>query len=299
MRQFGLLIVNSRKYASLFILLFAFLPFFGLPTNWLSLVIVALVTLRHGAKEGALMLAWAALPAVALAALYHPLLLMSLVLIHGIFVWGFALLLRRRHSWSLILEISALLGIIAVLALHLVYPHIGAWWQVQLKTYMQHAFTHRLDLTAGAINQFAARVASYASGFIIAFVITMNLLSLLIARWWESRLFKNKYFREECYSIRMSQTASIGLVIFLAATLLFRVAPMLDAIPVVIMPLLIAALSMFHALTVQKHWRKGKLAILYGSLILFSPYVAIALAGLGFADSWCNFRVRLAKSNVS
>ena len=63
LHRFASYVMRGRRQAVIVGLLFTILPLFG----WVSNVIVSLVTLRKGAKEGAIVLLWIILPAVVVA----------------------------------------------------------------------------------------------------------------------------------------------------------------------------------------------------------------------------------------
>src|SRR5262249_104294 len=113
----------------------ALLPFLGLATAWISILLIALVTLIKGAKEGFLVMIWVALPALALFIDGDSSLLIDMIVFRVVVVWLLALLLRYRASWALTLQSVALLSSLIIAILHLHHPNIAGWWEEQLSNY--------------------------------------------------------------------------------------------------------------------------------------------------------------------
>ena len=67
LKTLGLYLLKNRYNAIWVAFVCALLPFVGLLTSWISLIIVALVTLRNGLKEGGFILIWVALPAIVMS----------------------------------------------------------------------------------------------------------------------------------------------------------------------------------------------------------------------------------------
>src|SRR3990167_4437630 len=135
MRPFGQFIMRSRRNAGLLALVFAILPLL----NWLSIIIVALVTLRRGAKEGAYILVCALLPAIVWVIISKNQTILLNMVIGAIVVWILAATLHRTSHWSWVILIAVLLGIVAIVALHTYIDDINSWWQQKMLTYLQTA----------------------------------------------------------------------------------------------------------------------------------------------------------------
>ena len=102
MKTLGALLIRSRRNAALLSFILVFIPIF----HWFSVIIMALITLRRGAKEGVLILI-SMLAAIALltlisgssAVIYNTVLAMTLV-------WFLGIILHHTHSWILVLLIA-------------------------------------------------------------------------------------------------------------------------------------------------------------------------------------------------
>ena len=134
MKTLGALLIRSRRNAALLTFILVFIPIL----HWFSLIIMALITLRRGAKEGILILI-SMLAAIALLTLiswnrvmiYNAVLAMTLV-------WLLGVILHHTYSWILVLLVAASLAIFAVTVIHWYVPDIDQWWQHSMLNYLQH-----------------------------------------------------------------------------------------------------------------------------------------------------------------
>lgn len=282
-------------YAAWAALLFALLPFVGIPTGWISAVIVAFITLRLGARSGLLVLCWSALPAAALYYWQQPALLVNMVILHNGLVWVLALVLRHYRSWSLVLEVGALLGVFAVIIVHALSPDISQWWMKHFQEYITN-MSDEIKMSPERINQTIALVSKFATGVTATFLLLANLFSLFFARWWQAVMFNPGGLGSECKEIRMGYIASmIFLVAIISSLLGSNIA--LDSLPIVILPFSLAAISLVHKLLAQHKAKVGLLVMMYGLLFFFTPYIAVMLAILALVDSLFDLRKYLVVNN--
>ncbi len=118
----------------------ALLPVFSIPTGFIAAIIVGLVTLQKGPKSGLWLLAWVALPAIALLVL-HQVGQFDVLFLRCVVVWIFASLLYRYHAWRLLLELMAYSGTALIVVLHFYVPHLHHWWTTELTAYIQQLIT--------------------------------------------------------------------------------------------------------------------------------------------------------------
>lgn len=299
MRNLGLYIMSHRRNAAWVALLFALLPFIQLPTGWISSVIVGLVTLRKGPKEGLWVIAWVALPAIALLCLGYPGLMISMVAVRCLLVFLLAWLLRRYNSWLMVLEVIAIIGLIGVALTHLIIPQTSLWWASHLSQFTaQMSSSLNLTTSPQLLKDYVSALSKIASGSLAVFVLSLDLLTLFLARWWQCVLFNQGGLRKEFYNIRMGYAINAALILCLLGVVLGSDFA-LDALPVLMLPFVIAGLSLTHVFAAHKNYGAGMLACVYIPLILFLPYVSILLAAMGAIDSWYDFRSRVLYSSTN
>jgi len=289
LNRFASYVMRGRRQAVIVGLLFTLVPLFG----WVSNVIVSLVTLRKGAKEGAIVLLWVILPAVVVASLGNRLIILYSVMGGSLFTYVLAWVLRRTQSWKAVLTVILLLGLLAVLLVHLWIPNISEVWTKQFDHYavlVKNQFN--IVLNTAHLGLFS----KFATGFQVAFLSLSVLINLILARGLQSMLYNPGQLRPELKSVRLGLWAVlILLVIGLLSFLGIVIAQ--DALPVIGLIFLLAGLSVFHAVADLKKVANKWIFLFYVLLAVFAPYVATALILFALIDSAINLRYRL-ENNV-
>lgn len=258
-----------------------------------SAVIVALVTLRKHAKEGAIVLCWAVLPIIAKAYVLEAYLFLALTLTGFVLTWIMAVLLLHFSSWSFLVQGAAVLGVVVVALLHASGLDLVGWWLVHLASYWQ-----TLDSSdGGAVNQVImdklSVLASLATGFQTFILLAMALLKLAFARWMQAMLVNPGGLRKELYCIRL------GRVCLAALVLLFAMAGSLSSLPVLDAALPLAGMYMVAGLSALHYWlapyRYAWPALLgFYVIIVLIPYAILTPLLVGALDSVIDLRKRMS-----
>lgn len=272
-----------------------FIPFFG----WVADAIVALVTLRKGTKEGALVLLWTILPSIIVGFFGYPQLWLYDVLATSVVTFGLAVVLRHYGSWAVVLQVGMVLGIIGVIAAHMLIPDIAQIWANDLNAYLQSIKQQpALNFNIKAMQQSAAALLQMATGIQVAFLLLMNLISLVIARWAQSLLFNPGALAQELHNVRLGSIAGgIFTVVIVAAVLGW--APAIDSVPVVMFIFLLAGLSLVHYLLAAAKKSNIWLAVFYLLFVLLFPYMTALLVLAALIDNWLNLREKFHIKNSS
>ncbi len=287
LHRFASYVMRGRRQAVALGLLFTIVPLLG----WVSNVIVSLVTLRKGAKEGAIVLLWVILPAVVAASLGNRGIILYGIAGGSLFSYALALVLRQTQSWKKVLTAILLIGLFVVLLVHLLIPNISIVWLNQFDHYallIKKQFNVAVDI---ARLRFFAR---FATGFQAAFVALSALINLVLARGLQSMLYNPGQLRPELESIRLSKWQVFILLALLILSCL-RVELAQDALPVAAFIFVLAGFSVFHALAHLKNLAKKWILLVYVLLVIFFPYIAAAFMLLAVVDSVVNFRHRKMK----
>lgn len=257
-----------------------FIPLFGT----VSILIAGLVTLRKGALAGFWVALAATLPYFILLP-FQPMPLglwvVGIISASNFFTWAFAVLLNRYGNWNLILELTALIGIIIVTTAHVAKPDLELWWGKQLSTSLSQILQPAGSSTDNkALNQpkpaaktkekvikaenksasaqevsdpslepevisFVNAAKPYATGVLTASLFFTALIQLFLARWWQLSLVNRDQLREEMQHIRLSPMAGF---VFLSAIILsyLKIGLALDLLPVLYLSFSIAGLSLVH-----------------------------------------------------
>lgn len=301
MRRFGNFVLSGRWQAVFAALILTLLPLVG----WIGTMILGLVTLRKGPREGAVILFAVMLPDLIWAFMGYPQVLVSNVIYGSVLVYLAALVLRVWASWALVLEISAVLGLLGVLLAHLVSKDINAWWMhfyqqllVQitelLKLVSAGEWKQVLTFYKEALEQPGVLpfLAKLSTGLSIAFNILGSLVNLVLARLWQASLFNPGGLRKELYQIRLHPVCVVVLFVCVFG-LALGLNLAWDLLPVVLLVFFSAAISLVHSAAATRIRVWLWLTIFYFSLIMLWPYSAMFLVLLVAFDSLFDMRTRI------
>src|SRR5262249_43599497 len=131
LRRFTDFVLQGRVQAMALAFVCAFIPLIGS----IGILMAALITLRKSVFEGALVTLAATVPYLLGYLSYSAddrttvtLLVIIAMCASNILTWLAAILLRRYGNWSLLLEITGFVGVVAVIAVHLFVPESQQWW---------------------------------------------------------------------------------------------------------------------------------------------------------------------------
>ena len=300
MQVFGQFIMYSRRHALCMALLFGALPLMG----WLAAVIVGLVTLRHGPKEGLLVMVGAILPDIIWIMLGANNVLFYDVLAGAIFVWLTASGLRRYNSWQWVLQTTALVGVLGVIGVHLWVPDVQNYWLQHYQGYAQQLIKAAEDQPA--LLEMAQSLknsdnlvilASMTTGIVVALAFLLGIINLVLARVWQASLFNAGGFRQEFLRLRLTRTAALVVCITLIAALL-KINMIRDLLPVLMFPFIIAGLALIHSLLVQRTQSRLWIIGFYGIFFFGYPYTLLVVVLLALFDCWIDFRQRFFERGV-
>ncbi|NND60195.1 MAG: hypothetical protein HKN49_08000 [Gammaproteobacteria bacterium] len=284
MKAFLQWIVARRMRMALVAAALSLLPLVGLLAQ--SVVVVAV--LFSGVVEGAIvaLIASAILTAPVVISGGAALPMLGVMAATWLPVIALAHLLRESRSLSLVLQVSTMVVAAVVLLAFLLGDPISGW-----QTLLDE-FADQLPVQFQELQRDAA--AQIMTGMLGVVVLLGSLLALFIGRWWQSILQKPGAFGLEF------RQARLGLVIAVIASLTF-VAAGLTSVPVLTnltlvftAAYLLQGLAVVHTLAAVTATGMFWLVSSYALLIVAAPLAMLALASLGFVDSWFDLRRRLA-----
>lgn len=285
-----------------------FIPVLGI----VGILIAALVTLCKGIIEGAIVTIAATLPYI--ISFYFSInpgetfpsmvwIAIGIAVISNLLTWVFAVMLRSQASWSLILQMAALLGVLVVSVIHLAVPDVADWWGRELQSFYAQSQALGGLLKSSGISaekqiETITITKQYITGLITVIILFNAVLQLLVARWWQTLAFKPGSLHKELQNIRLSQLAG---VLFFASLILayFGNKVVLDVMPIVYLLFGGAGLSLCHFVLKRMNaatawfWLGMLYVLLFFSLIFAQLMVVIFIALFAFADIWIDFRKRL------
>jgi hypothetical protein len=253
---------------------------------WISAAVVALVTLRSGARAGISLLMWALLPAGTLLYAYGDSGPLSLLV--GTTV--LAVILRSSVNLPLAVLASVAVGGLTGLGmvafggtqLELIAGYFGellATLEQQLAQGDQPVVLPRPDTVQIA-------------GMMGAGTAMTSVICLLLARYWQAALYNPGGFGGEFkalyYPATVSMSLAVGAIALSSLGLQYRTWAM-----ICVLPLTFVGLALVHA---RAEWRgqgRGWLTGFYIAWLIFDP-VKLLVVFAAIADSWFDFRQRWA-----
>ena len=264
------------------------------PILIVSGAVVALVTLRRGAAEGALLAALAGLGAGGLAGLVLGAVgpMLSVLLACWTPLWMLAWLLRATVSLSVTLRAAALLGLLGVGGFYLMLGDPAVWWSQALDGLRQGlpALPSGERATLEQLLDLLRSWAPLLPGQVVSAALLFVLAGLLLGRWWQALLYNPGGFRPEFHQLGLGRPlALLALALFGAAVLSGW--PVLSNLVLVLGTLYsVQGIAVVHALVFKLRLSPAWLLLLY---LLLVPLLSQLVMALGIADAWVDFRTRV------
>lgn len=267
-------VMKGRRQAIIVVLLTGFIPM----VYALSAAVVGLVNLRKDAQEGMIILLWSLIPAGLfwIAGDSTPVILMPSIAV-------LAQVLKRTESWSKVIMLGTVLGILTQLSLV---------WQggyvAQLEAIVGDALT--LQQSQGvALPYTAEEVVALLLGFYGAYHFSTVLSCLVLSRWWQAALYNPGGFRKEFHQLRLEPGFAVLLTGFIVAGLA-DIPPLDSWVMILCIAPLAGGLALMHFAVAWKKLNAGWLVLVYLMVLFAAPLVIL----LGLADSMLNLRKRIA-----
>lgn len=298
--------MQNRMVGSAIILFLACMPLL----DWLAYALVALITLRRGMFDGGVNLFVAILPLVLmmviapqdagvgadaeLAILVQSLQKLeavnSIIAVLVAFIAANVLRTTIRFDYAVLLCAGLVLAAIASGIVD-----IGHWATI---------FKSQIDLVGAevdhpAIAKLQALMMSesvslnYFIGQYLGFIIASKVFfALLVARWWQARLYNPGGFRKEFASFSLSAAVVVG-ILFSVILLEFFVPEVAGAGWIMMIPVVLLGAAVFHHLVIARfNLSSGWVVLFYLTLPLTHSLVAV----LGCMDSFFNIRKRFDRA---
>lgn len=283
-------LLKNQYYAYFLAAILAFIPFF----SWVSLSVVALVTLRKGSSDGFRVLV-AGVTAAILSSGLHTGLPYEGATILATYSIGFiaALLLRSTACWIAVVSVILAIVLSVITLLHILLPEfIIEQFHVMLalfRTITQGDSVIRLLEAGTGVNQ--QLLANYFLGIQAFSIVCSALLSLALARHLQSILFYPGGLRKELLAFRATR---LGVFMLLVSALgAYQHYPIaVSFLPILVVYLMAAGMILFFNV-ISRERDLLTIALLFVPLII-APYVMLPVYVLfGSLDSLFNFRLRL------
>ncbi len=296
MKAIAAFVMRGPSQAALIAAVTALLSILVPPLGLLSVGSIGLVTLRHGARYGLLVIAIGTLGMGGLAwlALGSPLPAIGVLAMLWVPTMALAVLLRSTRSLSLMLQAAGGLGVLAMLVAFFVMDDPAATW-LGVLTPFRDALVADGVVTEEASAALFAELAGWMTGAFAAALVAQLLFGLFIARWWQALLYNPGGFGAEFRELRLGRPFGVVVLLLLAALQFVDGASLVANLLLILgVLLLLQGLAVAHQVRALKQARQGWLIGLYVLLVLFMPQSLILIASVGLVDIWANIRSRIA-----
>ena len=254
--------------------------------------IVGLTILRKGASQGAVVFCWATIPASGwMIMVSDP---TPLLVVTG--TAALAVTLRSSASWVNTLIVSLVIGFVCGFALQWLAPEairelIDASGQMIASMNIEQLE----QLNQAQIDLFLEQlVISMTAAAHVVFI----LMSLMLARYWQSNLYNPGGFQQEFHQLRIPSMMALALVI--VVLLGGSVSPAISGwIPLITVPFALAGLALIHGLVHIKGMGRSWVVVIYLLLIVIMPYMYLMLVLIAIIDSMVDFRSKIAPPTLS
>lgn len=286
-------VMAARWRATAIVAVMALLPL----VNLVSAAMLALVTLRHGLREGLLvaLMAGTAVFALDLVAGMPLERVILVVMMTWLPVLLLAQILRISQSQARVLQAVAILGCGIVVGIFAATGDPAVVWQefaeTRLMPWLDEAgVAYNREAVAASLPEMSRMMTGLAAGFWML----GHWLALVAGRWCQAVLYKPGGFRSEFHALRLGpgMTIAAGLV-FIAATLTGQ-ALIMNLALVLVLVYAVQGLAVMHGVVGYGglHWLW--LAVLYVLAGLLLPHMIALMAVTGFIDQWADFRAKIA-----
>lgn len=265
------------------------------PLAWFSAAVLALVMLQLGPRGYAVAtgVGVLALTAAGWLVLGHGAVVAGIALAAWLPAGLIALVLHRRARLDDTLLTACALGWLLVIGFHLVLDAPAEWWQEALLQYMPpERIEAEFGVSAARMREFIERGAPLMTGMLGASVVLGSVCSVLLARWLQAGLYHPGAFGAEFRGLRLGRVAATILAILCGLALALPL-PLLDGLAFVALAVyLFQGLAVAHGVVAGREMGVAWLVGLYVLGLLALPQMVLALALVGVADAWLDFRAR-------
>jgi len=272
-------------------------PILGM-VSVLSGAAVALATLRHGARQGMIVILGASvLVGICMYFVFGTVMVTSVFTIMlWLPLWGLALVLRSTASWDKLLDVTALIGVIGAALFYLALPDPATFWH----DVMSQALKMMAEQSGAELMPIEHQIdtlAEWMTGLLASGMVISYISSIAVARWWQAMLYNPGGFKQEFQALRLSRNAAYALMVVVVLTALDLgsvSAWASDAVMIAFAVYGVVGIAIAHAVVNLTGRSKSWLVALYVLMFLLPLQVAMVLAVAGVADAWLDFRGRLS-----
>ena len=302
MKALGNYILRTRVHAILAISVLTVFSIFISPFSYfISGAPMGLAALRKGPVTGlqvaAGCLLLTALPAMALNLQPGiPIAFMATVWLPVILCAG---LLRNTQSQGLMVLCAGTVGVFFTALIYVMLEDIQTWWHEWFELWKQYAESEPARQQLEQAYQLISPLLSaiFASGFVISLIITM-----LLARWWQSALFNPGGFRKEFYALRLPRILVFPTLAGLLTLLLIPGATSMalrDTVILMLVLYLFQGISVIHGFLYTRARSRVWLIVIYGLFFIMPRFILLFVSCAGIVNACLGGKpIRIGDNNA-
>jgi hypothetical protein len=249
---------------------------------WLGAAAVALVSLRHGMSSGIKVFVFAMLPALFWWLKADDpgaawVLMLTMVMSD---------VLRRTVSWNKALAVGTVWGF----ALGALIPSLMPGFVTELVKLAEQFYSQFNPQVVKQLgDNFKSVFAAMMVGSLASSYLGFSILSLMLGRSWQARLYNPGGFKKEFHELRLSPAFATTLFLIMLVAPLYSL-NMLMLSMVASVPLSFAGIALFHGVVAKRKMSGQWIVAFYMIFIFFGLGLFLMLILFAVADSWLNIR---------
>lgn len=262
---------------------------------------LALVVLRRGYMEGIVVACFsnALLAVVILTGNQWIWDLLGILLL-----WLLVIMVAQVYRWSAttawMVNAAGLVGMLMVAGAYIVMGDPASRWMILLDQHIRPLLLKAQVVSNEAdLDPLISAASQVLTGGMAAFSSMLIIISLLIARWWQAMLFNPGGFRREFHQLRLGRLSAWVMLLLITASLAGKFLLTTDLATVMWLLFFFQGIAVTHSLVAQAGINAGWLVSLYILLVLMPYYAGPVISGLGFVDTWFDFRSHLQRKRVA
>lgn len=288
------LILKGPGQAALVAATLAMLGVIFAPAIWLSAAAVALVVLVKDSRQVWVVMAVSTAGTMLFAGLIFatPSMVIYFLLMAWLPAWIAASVLRSV-SLAASLQVVAGLSLVAILGMYTFFPGMGEIWRETLDLIVEQVLEQSEgQLSLPRLQDIEEMVIRMIPGFLIISVLIGTMISLFLARWWQSVILNPGGFAREFQALNLGKSATVIAALIVVAAMLTRAELSYAMLLIVLALYTTQGMAILHAVFKGRQLNRAWLYLIY--LVMFVlPEVAAMLVLVGIADAWIDFRERL------
>ena len=205
-------------------------------------------------------------------------------------VWLCSALLRTSESQGMVLYAAAGAGVALVLGTSLYSEQMTVVWQSWRDQFLAQQNLTATEMTQ--VQQVFDTVGPYLNGIVAGGMVISLIMTVLLARWWQSRLFNPGGFRTEFQKLLLPRWFAIllpGLLILGQLNPGDYGAQISNVLIVLVIVHVFQGLASVHRAVTLRKMSSNWLIAMY-ILLLFLPQMSLFVACIGALDIWVRNR---------